>query len=242
MLKYIAGVISVIIVFLLTISATTIDVGERGLVLGYGQTKGVLSQGFHWVNPFYSVEVFNIRNNKYETTASSASSDLQQASISVAVNFNIDESKIEEIYTTYGTNYMDRIFVQNVQEAVKTVSAKYNASELITKREEVKGEIKTKLQEMTSNVVIITDIAIVNVDFSDSFDRSVEEKVRAEQQALTSKANLEKAKYDADAVKLQAEAIKNAGGKEYVELEAIKKWNGVLPTTVGGAIPFINVK
>ena len=95
---------------------------------------------------------------------------------------------------------------------------------------------------MTSNVVIITDIAIVNVDFSDSFDRSVEEKVRAEQQALTSKANLEKAKYDADAVKLQAEAIKNAGGKEYVELEAIKKWNGVLPTTVGGAIPFINVK
>lgn len=242
MLKYITGVISVIIVFLLTISATTIDVGERGLVLGYGQTKGVLSQGFHWVNPFYSVEVFNIRNNKYETTASSASSDLQQASISVAVNFNIDESKIEEIYTTYGTNYMDRIFVQNVQEAVKTVSAKYNASELITKREEVKGEIKTKLQEMTSNVVIITDIAIVNVDFSDSFDRSVEEKVRAEQQALTSKANLEKAKYDADAVKLQAEAIKNAGGKEYVELEAIKKWNGVLPTTVGGAIPFINVK
>lgn len=242
MLKYIAGVISVIIVFLLTISATTIDVGERGLVLGYGQTKGVLSQGFHWVNPFYSVDVFNIRNNKYETTASSASSDLQQASISVAVNFNIDESKIEEIYTTYGTNYMDRIFVQNVQEAVKTVSAKYNASELITKREEVKGEIKTKLQEMTSNVVIITDIAIVNVDFSDSFDRSVEEKVRAEQQALTSKANLEKAKYDADAVKLQAEAIKNAGGKEYVELEAIKKWNGVLPTTVGGAIPFINVK
>lgn len=242
MLKYIAGVISVIIVFLLTISATTIDVGERGLVLGYGQTKGVLSQGFHWVNPFYSVDVFNIRNNKYETTASSASSDLQQASISVAVNFNIDESKIEEIYTTYGTNYMDRIFVQNVQEAVKTVSAKYNASELITKREEVKREIKTKLQEMTSNVVIITDIAIVNVDFSDSFDRSVEEKVRAEQQALTSKANLEKAKYDADAVKLQAEAIKNAGGKEYVELEAIKKWNGVLPTTVGGAIPFINVK
>ena len=242
MLKYIAGVISVIIVFLLTISATTIDVGERGLVLGYGQTKGVLSQGFHWVNPFYSVEVFNIRNNKYEAVANSASSDLQRADISVAVNFNIDESKITEIYTNYGVNFMDRIFVQNVQEAVKSVSAKYTASELITKREAVKADIKSKLQEMTSNVVIITDVAITNVDFSDSFDQAIESKVKADQQALEAEAQLRTSKLQSEAIRVQADAIKNAGGEEYVRLKAIEKWNGVLPTTVGGAVPFINVK
>lgn len=242
MLKYIAGVISVIIVFLLTISATTIDVGERGLVLGYGQTKGVLSQGFHWVNPFYSVEVFNIRNNKYEAVANSASSDLQRADISVAVNFNIDESKITDIYTNYGVNFMDRIFVQNVQEAVKSVSAKYTASELITKRELVKSDIKSKLQEMTSSVVIITDVAITNVDFSDSFDQAIESKVKADQQALEAEAQLRTSKLQSEAIRVQADAIKNAGGEEYVRLKAIEKWNGVLPTTVGGAVPFINVK
>lgn len=242
MLKYIAGVISVIIVFLLTISATTIDVGERGLVLGYGQTKGVLSQGFHWVNPFYSVEVFNIRNNKYEAVANSASSDLQRADISVAVNFNIDESKITEIYTNYGVNFMDRIFVQNVQEAVKSVSAKYTASELITKRELVKSDIKSKLQEMTSSVVIITDVAITNVDFSDSFDQAIESKVKADQQALEAEAQLRTSKLQSEAIRVQADAIKNAGGEEYVRLKAIEKWNGQLPTTVGGAVPFINVK
>jgi regulator of protease activity HflC (stomatin/prohibitin superfamily) len=239
---YTLGAIGVIVILLLGTSMTTIDVGERGLVIGFGQTKEVLAQGFHFVNPFYSVRTFNIRNNKYEATANSASSDLQQASISVAVNFNIDESKIVDIYTTYGENYMDRIFVQNVQEAVKSVSAKYTASELITKREQVKADIKSKMQDMTANVVIITDVAITNVDFSDSFDAAIESKVKADQQALEAEAQLRTSKLQSEAIRVQADAIKNAGGEEYVRLEAIKKWNGVLPTTVGGAVPFINIK
>lgn len=227
---------------LLIMSMTTIDVGERGLVIGFGQTKGVLTQGFHMVNPFYSVEKFNIRNNKYEATAASASADLQQAQVSVAVNYNIDETKIVDIYTNYGINYMDRIFVQNVQEAVKSSSAKYTASELITKREQFKADVKSKLQEMTSNVVVITDVAVTNVDFSDSFDAAVESKVKAEQEALQAKATLEKSKLESEAIRIQAEAIKNSGGAEYVQLRAIEKWNGIMPTTVGGAVPFINVK
>jgi regulator of protease activity HflC (stomatin/prohibitin superfamily) len=236
------GVFGIIGLLTFALSATTIDVGERGLVIGFGRTKEVLSQGFHFVNPFYSVESFNIRNNKYESVANSASSDLQQAKISVAVNYNIDETKITEIYTTYGKNFMDRIFVQNVQEAVKSVSAKYTASELITKREQVKADIKFKLSEMTSSVVIITDIAITNVDFSDSFDQAIESKVKADQQALEAEAQLRTSKLQSEAIRVQADAIKSGGGAEYVQLKAIEKWDGKLPTTVGGAIPFINVK
>lgn len=235
-------IITILILLSLTLSITIIDVGERGLVIGFGQTKNVLSQGLHLVNPFYSVQKYNIRNNKYEATASSASSDLQQAQISVAVNYNIDESKIIEIYSSYGINYMDRIFVQNVQESVKSSSARYTASELITKREQFKADVKSKLQEMTSNVVMITDVAITNVDFSDSFDQAVEAKVKAEQEALQAKATLEKSKLESEAIRIQAEAIKNSGGAEYVQLRAIEKWNGILPTTVGGAVPFINIK
>ena len=236
------GLIAILILLAFTISATTIDVGERGLTLGFGQVKSTLSQGFHWVNPLYSVSKFNIRNNKYEAVANSASSDLQQAQISVAVNFNIDETKIIDIYTTYGENFMDRIFVQNVQEAVKSVSAKYTASELITKREQVKADIKSKMTEMTANVVVITDVAITNVDFSDSFDAAIESKVKADQQALEAEAQLRTSKLQSEAIRVQADAIKNAGGEEYVRLKAIEKWNGVLPTTVGGAVPFINIK
>ena len=239
--KVIAIVIGVVVLLLIALSITTVDVGERKLVTGFGKIKGTLSQGMHLVNPFYDVHTFTIRNNKFETTAAAASNDLQSASISVAVNYNIDESKIIDIYTTYGNDYTNKIFTQNVQEAVKSVSAKYSASDLITKREQVKSDMKSKLQQMTADVIIITDIAITNIDFSDSFDKAVEQKVVAEQNAQQAKANLEQKKLEAEAIRIQAEAIQHSGGVEYVQLEAIKKWDGRLPTTTGGAIPFINL-
>lgn len=224
-------------------SIETVDVGERSLVVGFGEVKGVLEQGFHFVNPFYNTTSFNIRNNKYEAIANSASSDLQQVTVKVAVNYNIDEGKIVDIYSNYGANYMDRVFVQNVQEAVKSVTAKYTASELITKREEVKAGIKDAMTKMTANVVIITDVAITNVDFSEQFNQAIEAKVVAQQQADQAQANLDRARLDSEAIKVQAEAIKSSGGAEYVQLEAIKKWNGQLPTYVGGGeVPFINLK
>lgn len=243
MIKTITAItVGFVAIILLAVSITTVDVGERKLVTGFGKIKQTLSEGMHLVNPFYDVHTFTIRNNKYETTASAASNDLQTASISVAVNYNIDEAKIVDIYKTYGNDYTNKIFTQNVQEAVKSISAKYSASELITKRENVKADMKAKLQEMTVDVITITDIAVTNIDFSDSFDKAVEAKVVADQQAQEAKSQLEKKRLEAEAIKVQAEAINNSGGAEYVQLKAIEKWNGVLPTTTGGAVPFLNIK
>jgi regulator of protease activity HflC (stomatin/prohibitin superfamily) len=129
---------------------------------------------------------------------------------------------------------MSKVFSQNVQEAVKSAEAKFTASELITKRDDFKAAVKDNLVAKMPNIIAITDVAITSVDFSDSFDQSVEGKVRAEQEALTAKANLEKKRYEAEAIKAQAEAINNAGGAEYVQLKWIEKWNGVLPTTQTG--------
>ena len=238
----IVGSIGIVLVMLFSFW-TVVNVGERGVVVGFGKVKTTLSEGFHFINPLYHVYTFNIRNNKYETTASSASADIQQAQVTVAVNYNVDESKVAEIYSTYGEDYINKIFTQNVQEAVKSSTAKYSASELITKREQVKSDIKNLLIGKVSDVIIVTDVSITNVDFSDSFDQAVEAKVKAEQEALQAKATLEKSKLESEAIRIQAEAIKNAGGEEYVRLKAIEKWNGILPTTIAGqTIPFINVK
>lgn len=238
----VVGAVGIVVAMLFSFW-TVVDVGERGVVVGFGKVKETLSEGFHFVNPLYHVYTFNIRNNKYETTASSASADIQQAQVTVAVNYNVDESKVAEIYSTYGEDYINKIFTQNVQEAVKSSSAKYTASELITKREQVKSDIKNLLIGKVSDVIIVTDVSITNVDFSDSFDQAVEAKVKAEQEALQAKATLEKSKLESEAIRIQAEAIKNSGGEEYVRLKAIEKWNGVLPTTIAGqTVPFINVK
>lgn len=233
MKKFIVGFIVFLVLILALMSSTTVDVGERVLVVGFGQIKNTLGQGWHFVNPFYSTHTFTLRNNKYEATASAATSDIQRAEISVVVNYNIEESKIVEIYTKYGNDFMGKVFAQNVQEAVKSASAKFNATDLIGKRDEFKNAVKDNLQAKMPDIITVTDIAITNVDYSDSFDQSVENKVKAEQDALTAKANLEQKKYEAEAIKVQAEAINNAGGAEYVQLKWIEKWNGVVPSYIG---------
>ena len=241
-LKLVSSVIGVIILIAIILNSfTTVDVGERVVVVGFGQIKETLGQGIHLVNPLYTVHTFNLRNNKYDTVANSATADIQKADVSVTVNYNIEESKVAEIYQTYGNDFMGKVFAQNVQEAVKSASAKFSASELITKRDEFKSNVKELLTEKMPNIIAITDVAITNVDFSDSFDEAGEGKGKAEQEAFTAKANLEKKRYEAEAIKAQAEAINNAGGAEYVQLKWIEKWNGVLPTTQTGNGSLISI-
>jgi len=237
----IAGFLGFFTFLLLIMSYTQVDVGERVLVVGFGQIKEVLGQGSHFINPFYNTHTFTLRNNKYDTTASAATSDIQKADISVTVNYDTEESKITDIYTKYGNDFISKVFAQNVQEAVKSASAKFTATELITKRDDFKIAVKENLQEKMPDIINITGVAITNVDYSDSFDASVEAKVKAEQDALTAKANLEQKKYEADAIKAQAEAINTNGGAEYVQLKWIEKWNGNLPSTMTGSGALITI-
>lgn len=227
------GVLVIGIIFVLN-CFTTVSVGEKVVVTGFGKIQDTLSSGFHWLNPFYEIHTFNLRNNKYDTVANSATADIQKADVAVTVNFNIEESMVTEIYQTYGDDFMSKVFAQNVQEAVKSAAAKFTASELITKRDEFKATVKDNLTTKMPNIIVITDVAITNVDFSESFDKSVEDKVKAEQESLTAKATLDRKRYEAEAIKVQAEAINNAGGAEYVQLKWIEKWNGSLPTTMTG--------
>lgn len=232
-----SGVIVLIIAVFALNCFTTVAVGEKAVVTGFGKIQDTFSSGFHFLNPLYEVHTFNLRNNKYDTVANGGTADIQKADVAVTVNFNIEESKVTEIYQTYGDDFMSKVFAQNVQEAVKSAEAKFTASELITKRDEFKTTVKDNLTAKMPNIIVITDVAITNVDFSDSFDSSVEAKVKAEQDALAAKATLEQKRYEAEAIKAQAEAIQHAGGKEYVQLEWIKAWQAggsKVPNVVSG--------
>ena len=221
-------------------SFTTIDEGERGLVTRFGKTIKIVEPGMNHVGFFNDVTKFQTRNNKYEASASAGTVDLQTAKIDVAVNYEIDKGQIENIYKTFGKNYIDRIFTQNVQESVKSVSAKYTAPELITKRDQFKSDVVKKLTDTVNKYVIVTDVTINNIDFSDSFDAAIEQKVVAEQDAAKARNLLEKAKAEAEAIRIQAESVSQQGGDDYLRLKAIERWDGKLPTYYSSdELPFV---
>jgi regulator of protease activity HflC (stomatin/prohibitin superfamily) len=241
------------IIFFNTI--TIISAGERGIVVTLGNpSDNYISEGINFKIPFFQKIVkIDIKTQKYEVLATSVSSDLQTVTTEVTINYHLSEDSIVNIYKTIGLDYQNKIVQPAVQEAIKSSTAKYNAEELITKRSEVRELIKSTLEDRLSKKgMIVDEISITNFDFSESFNRAIEDKVTAEQNALQSKNKLEQVKYEAEqriteakaeaeAIKIQAEAITSQGGKEYVQLQAINKWNGVLPTVTGNAIPFINL-
>jgi regulator of protease activity HflC (stomatin/prohibitin superfamily) len=256
--KVIAFVVIVLLtLILLFTSFKIVGAGERGVVLTMGQVSdNVLGEGLHFKIPFIQkIKTLDVKTQVENVSATAASKDLQNVTAVVALNYHLEAEKVNKLWQSIGSDYKIRIIDPAIQEAVKAITAKYTAEELITKRPQVKEDARLALSERLSKEFIVVDeFSIVNFDFSSSFNAAIEAKVSAEQNALASKNKLEQVKYEAEqrivtakgeaeAIRIQAEAITSQGGAEYVNLKAVEKWNGTLPTyMMGQATPFINLK
>lgn len=244
------GLITISILVLLFLSGFvyTIPAGERGVILTFGKpSMNAMSEGLHFKIPIaQSVIKIDVKTQKYETGASSASKDLQIVSTNIAVNYHLLPETTPELYRDVGKGYSNRLIQPAVQEVVKASTAQFTAEELITKRPQVKEEIKNLLIERLSNRgIIVEDISITDFQFSETFNNAIEAKVTAEQQKLKADRDLERieveakqkvvsAQAEAESIRIQSQALKE--NPDVLELRWIEKWDGIMPTTyVGGS-------
>jgi len=249
----ILGIIGLILIFG---SWTIISAGERGIILRLGEVNRTLEPGFHFKLPIVEQAIdMEVRTQKIEVEASAASKDLQIVTTNIALNYNLDPLTVGTLYEDVGLQFKARIIDPAIQDVVKAVTAKFNAEALITQRTIVKDEIEMAIKERLFRThLIVTDVSIVAFQFSAEFDKAIEAKVTQEQRALEAENKLkqiefeaqqriEQAKGEAEAIRIQAQAITTQGGKDYVQLQAIAKWNGQLPASFvpGSALPFLNL-
>lgn len=251
-------VIIALIIFLASQSFIIVQAGHRGILLQLGAVQPkVFEEGLHFKIPFVqSVVPIEVRVQKTESSQVSASRDLQTVSTTVAVNYHLDGNTVNALYQKVGLEYQARIVDPAIGEALKAVTAGYTAEELISKRSEVSASVKEALaQKLGVYNMILDEINITEFKFSEEFDRAIEQKQIAEQQALKSKLDLERIKIEKEQeitrAQAQAEALrlqKQEVTPELIklreieaQLEAIKKWDGKLPNVTGGATPFVNV-
>lgn len=250
-------IIAILILGTIFGSLYVVDSGERGVLLTWGKVEPkAIEPGLHFKTPWMqSVEIFDVKTQKYETDASAASRDLQTVSTTIAVNYNLRPDSVPIIYTEIGYAFGDRIIQPAVQEIVKASTAKFSAEELVTNRAAAKDMMQQLLtQRLARSYIDVVDIAIINFEFSPAFKDAIEAKVTAEQQKLKAErdfqrtlieANMTYAKADAEARALERQ--KSALTPELVELRridaqraAIDKWDGRLPSATVG-MPFIDV-
>lgn len=255
----------IVIIVVMFESVVIVEAGHRGVVLYLGAVENrVLPEGVHFVIPFVEQVVqMEVRTQKFQAEASAASNDLQEVQTVIALNYMIDPKEANKVYQLLGVNYADRVISPTIQEAVKASVAKFNAEELVTKRETAKGVIAQAIRNtLTSNNILTENVFITDFKFSDSFAAQIEQKVVAFQKYLTEQNNLRAVRVIANQNVVQAEAaaranIAKASGEaqaielitgqlrsspEYLQWQAINKWNGQLPYASGsGAVPFFQL-
>lgn len=252
-----AGLVALLVILFILRPFVIIGAGERGVVLRVGAVQDkIMGEGIHFRVPlFESVIVIDVRTHKIEVEAPSFSKDLQNVETRVALNYHLNPHEVNKLWQEIGSDYTDRIISPAIQEAVKASTANFTAAELISERAKVKDEVKRILLErLQPRYISVDDFSIVNFDFSDAYEAAIEAKQVAQQGALKAENDLRRieveaeqrvagARAEAEAIKIQAEAITQQGGKDYVQLKAIEKWNGVLPgwMTSGSTMPFVNV-
>lgn len=150
----------------------------------------VYGEGLNFNIPWFERPVvYDIRTRPVNLQTLTGSKDLQMVTIAVRVLHKPDPSKLVWIYRTLGTNYDERILPSIMNESAKAIVARYNANELLTKRELVSREVSLDLQRRAAKFnVILDDVAITHLSFSPEYARAVEAKQVAQQDA-------EKAKY-----------------------------------------------
>lgn len=238
-------VIVVAALILIGSSVTIVPAGSKGILLNMGAVSGrVLDEGVSLRIPFVqNVKIIDVRMQKFESTANaSASKDLQSINSNIAVNYRVDSTAVDKLYKNIGMNYEATVVSPAISECMKAVTAQYTAEELITKRSEVSANMKEFLQtKLQDKYIVVDSFNVISFDFSDAFNKAIEEKQIAEQ-------NAQKAKYDLDRIKTEADqAITKAQGEaeamrlknqelteNIILLEYINKWDGKMPTYYGG--------
>lgn len=203
----------------------TVDDGYRGVLLRNGAYVSVSEPGLNFKTPWIEDVVhISIRDNvRLYENFEAYSRDQQSATMRVTVNYRIPSDKVREVYTQYGSEeqLVSRLLDRQVFDKVKTAFGQFNAASAIQDRARLNLEATNMIINSISGPIMVLSVQLEDIAFSDTYERSIEERMQAEvavqrleQQAKQAKVEAEiavtQANARADAVRAEAQAKADA--------------------------------
>ena len=192
----------------------TVEAGEVAVVKHLGEAKVVRTAGTYfdfWLTEQYDYYDAKVQNMDIVTQA--YSKDAQTMQIAMNVQYKIDLSKVIDIANEYGTIDLLANRIQSIAiEKTKATLSSYSAMNIIETRSTISPLVEQTIKSAVDDEYCVEIVAVVltNIDFSDAFEKTVEDKMIAEQEKL--KAEYEKetaivnAEKELEVAKLQAQA------------------------------------
>jgi regulator of protease activity HflC (stomatin/prohibitin superfamily) len=180
---------AVIVVIGLAGPFVEVPAGNVGVVTNFGSVQTVtLEPGLHIVVPIYQrVTNVDTRVQPHEfQEIDAASRELQTVKLTGVMNYHIDGQFASDLFQRVGTDFAAKIIDPAFNDFIKTVVPDYSVNDILAKRDEIRSFAKDQLgANLAQYHIIVDDIYIANIAFSDSFQQAIEAKQVAQQQVQT---------------------------------------------------------
>lgn len=190
-------------------SMYNVDGGHRAIIFSRlgGIQPGVFSEGLHFRIPWFQWPIiYDVRAKPRRIMSPTGSKDLQMVNIGLRVLARPVSATLPEMYQRLGLDFDERVLPSIINEVLKSVVAQFNASQLITMRQEVSLMIRDQLLERAKDFnIILDDVSITDLSFSPQYTAAVESKQVAQQEAQRAAFLVERAKQERQQKVVQAE-------------------------------------
>jgi regulator of protease activity HflC (stomatin/prohibitin superfamily) len=230
-------------------SCAVIEPGQRGVKVTLGQMdRNLLNSGLQFYNPLTDrITDYSVKQETKDGQADPLTADQQPISISYKVLYRIPEGQVLTLYEKYAGDPYERLVAPQVQESFRQVVSQYKADAATRNVNVIKNQVLAMTRDGVKGLVDVVDIPITHVGLPDVLQQAIAQKQVMEQQALQKSYELDKARKEAEitvalataqakSIELQSQALQRS--PTLIEYERVKKWDGVLPSTMmvsGGA-------
>jgi regulator of protease activity HflC (stomatin/prohibitin superfamily) len=257
------GIVTVIALGVWTVFGlvATVDPGHAGILTRSGiAADSPVMPGTYRLGLGESITLFDTRVQRLDYQGSAASKDLQEVVGVISLNFRVAAADVPKIFTTIGVDYQQRVIEPAVQETFKATMAQFTSSELITQRDAVKRVAQDLLSGRLGRFgIAVEELNVLDFRFSQEFKSAIEaanaakqavveeeQKLRSAQIQAQPRAPFAKAEAAATLARAQAEASANKTiqatlSPEVLEYLALLKWDGKLPQSTNGSVPFLDL-
>ena len=216
--RFIGAIVLGVVAFLSAItlaivpaSIHQVEAGEVAVVKVWGDAKEVRSAGIHfdfWVSHKY--EIYDCKVQQTKVVTETYSSDGQTMEVELVIQYQIQQDNAMRIATNYGGLQMLESRIETVSiEKMKSVLSQKQAMTIIETRREVSPDVETAIRTAITNdyFVNIVSVVLTDISFTDAFEKTVEDKMIAEQEKL-------KAEYEKEKAIIQAEQALEVAKKD----------------------------